>query len=98
VAFAQLPDAASLDRTDAVISAHVRNRPEAAGRAGCGGISWAEYQRIQCAPNAGIVFFGLKPFDERKDCQSERTGIAAALNQQFASIQDAFILAVPRRP
>src|SRR5437660_8109391 len=50
------------------------------------------------APNAGIVFFSLKPFEERKAANLSGPAIAAALNQKFASIQDAFILAVPPPP
>src|SRR5438876_5485807 len=47
------------------------------------------------APNAGIVFFGLKPFEERKGANRSGPAIAGALNKQFGSIQDAFVLAVP---
>ncbi len=47
------------------------------------------------SPNEGIVFFTLKPFEERKSANLSGPAIAAALNQQFAGIQDAFILAVP---
>src|SRR6185295_17621023 len=50
------------------------------------------------APNAGIVFFGLKPFEERKSANLSGPAIAGALNQQFGAIQDAFVLAVPPPP
>jgi multidrug efflux pump len=50
------------------------------------------------SPNEGIVFFCLKPFEERKSSQLSGQAIAAALNQQFAGIQDAFILSVPPPP
>src|SRR5262249_35037913 len=50
------------------------------------------------APNAGIVFFCLKPFEERESATLSGPAIAGALNQQFAGIQDAFILAVPPPP
>ena len=43
------------------------------------------------APNAGIVFSPLKPFDERRDAVAAAGAIAAALNQQVRAIQDAFI-------
>src|SRR5256885_4839227 len=49
------------------------------------------------APNAGIIFFGLKPFDERKTRNLSGPAIAGALNQQFSGIQEAFVLAVPPR-
>src|SRR6185436_13800590 len=50
------------------------------------------------APNAGIVFFALKPFDERKGADVSGPAITAAMNKQFAGIQDAFVLTVPPPP
>src|SRR5256885_10037454 len=50
------------------------------------------------APNAGIVFFGLKPFEERRAKELSGPAISAALNQKFAAIQDAFVLSVPPPP
>ena len=51
------------------------------------------------APNAGIVFFCLEAFRRAQDAQRlSGPAIAGALNQQFGSIQDAFILAVPPPP
>jgi multidrug efflux pump len=50
------------------------------------------------APNAGIVFFCLKPFEERKTPDLSGPAIAAALNREFAGIQDAFILTVMPPP
>src|SRR5439155_7320111 len=42
--------------------------------------------------------FALQPFEDRKAANLSGPAIATALNQQFASIQDAFILAVPPPP
>src|SRR5436189_329163 len=98
VAFAQLPDAASLDRTDAIIrkmSEIGLNQPGVESAVAFPGLSISGFS---VAPNAGIVFFCLKPFDERKTTQLSGPAIAEALNRQFASIQDAFILAVPPPP
>src|SRR5213076_439788 len=50
------------------------------------------------APNAGIVFFCLKPFEERNRPNLSGPAIAGALNGQFAAIQDAFVLVVPPPP
>ncbi len=50
------------------------------------------------APNAGIVFVCLKPFEERQSPQLSGPAIAGALNQKFSSIQEAFVLAVPPPP
>src|SRR5207247_1516969 len=98
VAFAQLPDGASLDRTEAVIrrmSEAGLKQPGVQDAVAFPGLSISGFS---VAPNAGIVFFGLKPFDERKKRNLSGPAIAGALNQQFASIQDAFILAVPPPP
>ena len=46
-------------------------------------------------PNAGIIFFGLKPFEERKSKDLKSGAILAALNQKFAGIQDAFVAVFP---
>src|SRR5712671_2339989 len=98
VAFAQLPDAASLDRTDAVIRRMSEIGLKLPGVQDAVAFPGLSISGFSVAPNAGIVFFGLKPFDERKTADLSGPGIAAALNQQFASIQDAFILAVPPPP
>ncbi len=47
------------------------------------------------APNSGIVFFTLKPFEERRTPDLSGPAIASALNQKFSGIQDAFVLTVP---
>jgi len=98
VAFAQLPDAASLDRTEAVIremSEIGLKQPGVQDAIAFPGLSISGFS---VAPNAGIVFFGLKPFEERKDGSLSGPAIAAALNKQFGGIQEAFILAVPPPP
>jgi multidrug efflux pump len=50
------------------------------------------------APNSGIAFTPLKPFEERRDASMSAGGIAMAMNQQFAQIQDAFIAIFPPPP
>jgi multidrug efflux pump len=98
VAFAQLPDAASLDRTEAVIrrmSDIGLKQPGVESAVAFPGLSISGFS---VAPDAGIVFFTLKPFEERRAPNLSGPAIAAALNQKFASIQDAFILTVPPPP
>jgi multidrug efflux pump len=95
VAFAQLPDASSLDRTEAVIrrmSDIGLKQPGVADAVAFPGLSISGFS---VSPNEGIVFFTLKPFEERGSSKLSGPAIAAALNQQFAKIQDAYILAVP---
>jgi len=98
VAFAQLPDAASLDRTEAVIrrmSEIGLKQPGVQDAVAFAGLSISGFS---VAPNAGVVFFGLKPFEERHAPNLSGPAIAGALNRQFAAIQEAFVLAVPPPP
>ena len=98
VAFAQLPDASSLDRTEAVIrqmSEIGLKQPGVQDAVAFPGLSISGFS---VAPNAGIVFFGLKPFEDRSSPNLSGPAIAGALNQQFGGIQDAFVLAVPPPP
>ncbi|KAF1009805.1 MAG: Efflux pump membrane transporter BepE [Pseudomonas fluorescens] len=98
VAFAQLPDAASLDRTDEVIqrmSEIALKQPGVANSVAFPGLSINGFTN---SPNSGIVFTPLKPFDERKDPSESAGAIAAALNAKFADIQDAYIAIFPPPP
>ncbi len=98
VAFAQLPDAASLDRTDAVIrrmSEIGLKQPGVQDAVAFPGLSISGFS---VAPNAGIVFFCLAPFEDRRSPALSGPAIAAALNRKFESLQDAFILTVPPPP
>src|SRR5207249_135931 len=98
VAFAQLPDAATLDRTEAVIrrmSDIGLKQPGVASAVAFPGLSINGFVN---SPNAGIVFFTLKPFDERKGKELYGLNIAGALNQKLSGIQDAFIAVFPPPP
>jgi multidrug efflux pump len=98
VAFAQLPDAASLDRTEAVIqrmSAIAGKHPGVENTVAFPGLSINGFTN---SPNSGIVFTPLKPFEERTDPSMSASAIAADLNAQFAEIQDAYIAIFPPPP
>jgi multidrug efflux pump len=98
VAFAQLPDAASLERTDAVIrrmSDIGLKQPGVESAVAFPGLS---INGFTVAPNAGIVFFCLKPFEERRSPKLSGQAIANILNQEFAGVQDAFVLTVMPPP
>ena len=95
VAFAQLPDGSSLDRTEAVIrrmSDIGLKQPGVDSAVAFPGLSISGFS---VAPNQGIVFFTLKPFEERTAKNLSGPAIAGALNQKLSVIQDAFVLAVP---
>ncbi len=98
VAFAQLPDGASLDRSDAVMRKMGEIGMRHPGVESAVQFPGLSISGFSVAPNAGIVFFCLKPFAERHGPDLSGPAIAAALNQEFASIQEAFILTVMPPP
>jgi len=98
VAFAQLPDAASLDRTEDVIkrmSDIALKQPGVESAVAFPGLSINGFTN---SPNSGIVFVTLKPFDERKDASESAGAIAGALNGKYASIQEAYMAIFPPPP
>lgn len=98
VAFAQLPDAASLERTDTVIkkmSEIALNHPGVAHSIAFSGLSINGFTN---SPNSGVVFVALDDFELRKSPELSANAIAGQLNQQFTDIQDAFIAIFPPPP
>jgi multidrug efflux pump len=98
VAFAQLPDAASLDRTDSVIrrmSELALKHPGVEATVAFPGLSINGFTN---SPNSGIVFVTLAPFEDRKAANLSGNAIAADLQAQFGSVQDAFIAIFPPPP
>ncbi|MFL1514311.1 MULTISPECIES: efflux RND transporter permease subunit [Pseudomonas] len=98
VAFAQLPDASSLDRTESVIkrmSDLALKQPGVESAVAFPGLSINGFTN---SPNAGIVFVTLKPFDERKDASMSAGAIAGALNGKFAGIEEAYMAIFPPPP
>src|SRR5271170_6534990 len=98
IGIVQLPDAASLDRTEKVvrqISAIAKETPGVDHVIGFSGLSVQGFVNLS---NAAVLFFPLKPFDERRSKNLSAAAIAQALNKKFSSIQDAVIFAVPPPP
>ncbi len=98
IGFAQLPDAASLDRTDAVIrrmSAIAKEIPGVESSIAFPGLSINGFTN---APNAGIVFTGLKPFSERNGKEQSAEAIAAEINKRMGAVEDAFVMVLPPPP
>jgi hydrophobe/amphiphile efflux-1 (HAE1) family protein len=98
VAFAQLPDASTLDRTEKVIRQMAdigRQQPGVENAVQFPGLSINGFVN---APNAGIIFFTLKPFEERHGKDEYGLNIAGALNAKFSGIQDAFVAVFPPPP
>ncbi len=98
IGFAQLPEGSSLDRTDAVMrrmSEIAMKQPGVKDAIAFPGLS---IHGFSASPNSGIVFVGLKDFEERKTPDLNSAAIAGALNGQFMGIQDAFVLVLPPPP
>lgn len=98
IGFAQLPDAASLDRTEDVIkrmSDIAMQQPGVEHAIAFPGLSINGFTN---SSNAGVVFVALSPFEQRKTADLSGGAIAMALNQKFGAIQDAFIAMFPPPP
>jgi multidrug efflux pump len=98
IGFAQLPDAASLDRTDAVIRKMTdvaRGIPGVESSIAFPGLSINGFTN---APNAGIAFISLKPFSERHGKEQSAEGIAAEVNKRMGVIEDAFVMVLSPPP
>ena len=98
IGIVQLPDAASLDRTEKVVRQISKMAKETPGVDHAIGFSGLSVQGFVNLSNAAVLFFPLKPFDERKTKDLSAGAIAGALNKKFSSIQDAVIFAVPPPP
>ena len=98
VGFAQLPDAASLDRTDAVIRRMSEIAATVPGVESSVAFPGLSINGFTNAPNAGIVFTTLKPFDQRKGKGESGAEIAQEINKRLGEIQDAFIMVFPPPP
>ena len=96
VGVVQLPPAASLDRTSEVVKRMgeiAKQQPGVSSSVQFAGVS---ANGFAAQSSAALVFFPLKDFDERKGLSAGE--IAGALNQKFASIQDAYIAVFPPPP
>jgi multidrug efflux pump len=98
VSFAQLPNGATLDRTEDVIrrmSDIALKHPGVQNAVAFPGLSINGFTN---SPNSGIVFAILKPSEERQSPELSANAIAADLNKQYGSIQEAFIAIFPPPP
>ncbi|AWN48694.1 multidrug efflux RND transporter permease subunit [Methylobacterium terrae] len=98
VGFAQLPDGATLDRTEEVIrrmSEIALKEPGVESAVAFPGLSINGFTN---SSNSGIVFSTLKPFEERKGPGLDGASIAMSLNKKYAGIPEAFIAMFPPPP
>jgi multidrug efflux pump len=98
VGFAQLPDAATLDRTEDVIRRMTDIGLKHPGVESAVAFPGLSINGFTNSSNAGIVFLTLKPFAQRQDPSLAAGAIAGELNQQFAAISEAVIAMFPPPP
>ncbi|HTV23643.1 MAG TPA: efflux RND transporter permease subunit, partial [Polyangiaceae bacterium] len=92
IAVAQLPPAASLERTAAVVremGAIGLRQPGVDHAVQFAGMSTDGYVP---SSSAGLVFFTLKPFNERRAKSLSATAIAAALDRKFAALENGMVV------
>ncbi len=98
VVFAQLPEAASLDRTNEVIrqaSEILLAQPGVEGAVAFPGFSVVSGANT---PNAGTIFVPLKPFDERVAKGLSAPRLLSELQLKLGAIHEAFIGVFPPPP
>jgi len=98
VSFAQLPDGATLDRTEKVIrqmSDIAMQQPGVDHAVAFPGLSINGF--INSA-SSGIVFVTLKPFEERRSADLSGAAIAQNLQGKYAGLKEAYIAIFPPPP
>ena len=94
----QLPPGASLDRTDAAVRKAtdiILKTPGVKYAVPFAGFDGATFTN---ASNAGAVFVGLKPFEERRAHGDSANEVLAALRQRLDAVQEAFVITIPPPP
>jgi multidrug efflux pump len=91
----QLPDAASLDRTEDVVKRATAIAMKTPGVTHVVAFPGLSVNGLVNSPNQGALFEVLDGFDRRKSKVLSADAIAASLNQQFSQISDAVILTFP---
>ena len=98
VSFAQLPQGATLERTENVIRRMSEIALAEEGVAGAVAFPGLSINGFVNSSSAGIVFVTLDAFGERKDPALSGFAIAQRLQQKFAGIDEAFIAIFPPPP
>lgn len=98
VAFAQLPNAASLDRTEEVVrqmSEIAMKHPGVSDTVAFPGLNINGFTN---SPSSGVLFTPLESFEKRQSPALSAGAIAADLNQKFAAIKGAYVAIFPPPP
>ncbi len=95
VGFVQLPDGASLDRTEAVVRRFSQMALETPGVAATVALPGLSINGFTTASNAGVIFVSLKPFEERTSKDLSLNALVGTLNGKAMGISDGFIRVFP---
>ncbi|WP_338363483.1 multidrug efflux RND transporter permease subunit [uncultured Pseudoalteromonas sp.] len=98
VAFAQLPNAASLDRSEEVVrqmSEIIRAHPGVSDVVAFAGLS---INGLSINPSSGMMFTPLEPFSKRQGPRMSAAEIAQDLNKQLSRIKGANVAIFPPPP
>ncbi len=98
IAVIQLPDGASLSRTDAVMrraEGIIKDIPGISNVISIGGFNGATFTNT---PSGGVMFLPLKPFAERNTPALSAAALAGQVIGKLSVIQDAVIFALPPPP
>ena len=90
----QLPEGASLERTDDVVqraAEAARAVPGVAHTVGIAGFSGASFS---AASNAGAIFVIFAPFEERTGQDQDASTVIAEIQKRLAGIQEAFSITI----
>jgi hydrophobe/amphiphile efflux-1 (HAE1) family protein len=92
ILYAQLPDAASYERTDAVIKKATKLALEVPGVKHVNAYSGFSILSFGAQSNTGTLFARLAPFEERaKHPEQSADAILAELQKRLAAVEDAYI-------
>ena len=91
IGFAQLPDAASLERTDKILKRMTDIALKTPGVKNVVSFPGLSINGFMNSSNAGLLFIGLDDFENRSTPALSAAAIAQNLNQQYFGIQGAFI-------
>ncbi|WP_418316913.1 efflux RND transporter permease subunit [Piscinibacter sakaiensis] len=98
VAMAQLPDGASLDRTESVVRAMSTIAMAQPGVESAVAFPGLSINGFTNSSNAAVVFITLDPFDKRGKPALSGDAIAQALNGEMMAIEEAFVAVFPPPP
>lgn len=98
ISFAQLPEGATLERTEEVIRAMSDIAMQEPGVENAVAFPGLSINGFINSASAGIVFITLKPFEERHGAELAGGAIAQKLQMKFFGIQQAFVAVFPPPP